>query len=436
MDKLTIIEQIRKNSNLLSLPQVLSEILKEVDKEDFSADALVNIILKDPSLTGRILRMANSSFYQRYSEIKTVNQAISLMGMTTVKCLALSSSVFHLGKTFKDVKVSHKDLFGYILSVAAASKKIAMAVSYPSHEEAFISGLLLDIGLLFFFHHYPKEYNRIINKKVKADSLCEAEKKVFGVDHTEIGFEMANIWKIPKEIKNTIYKHHDLSRDDDTLHNIVKLAVLLTKDHFSGFEMSIEERLNNINEIAKKLSITKQKVDEISSSLLMETFEIASFLGIDIGNIDDMLIKANQEIWETYLVVENLFKERQELTKNLLEEEHARGAVESKNIAMATLSHYLNNAVMGIYGRTQIMRMMMNKNNTDKVIEQLPETLNKIDNSVKKIVAVLNEIKEVSPLDHKKFDSMSKAMNIDDLIEKRMKQINFGSHSSPSLAAK
>ncbi len=94
MKKISIVDQIRRDSDLLSLPQVLSEVLKEVGKEDFSANKLADIILKDPSLTSRVLKMSNSSFYQRFAEIKTVHQAISVLGATTVKCLALSTSVF------------------------------------------------------------------------------------------------------------------------------------------------------------------------------------------------------------------------------------------------------------------------------------------------------------------------------------------------------
>ncbi|MFQ5452766.1 MAG: HDOD domain-containing protein, partial [Candidatus Zixiibacteriota bacterium] len=422
MEKISIIDQIQKNSNLLSLPQVLSEILQEVGKEDFSADSLAKIILKDPSLTSRILRLSNSSYYQRYSEIKTVHQAISILGIMTVKCLALSSSIFHPEKVAQETNVDPKEFFSYVLSVAAACKKIADAVSYSSSEEAFIAGLLHDIGILFFLHHKPDEYKKIINKEVKAKNLVEAEKKMFGVDHAEVGYHMAVIWKIPEEIRNGIENHHDeLNKEDNNkLKNIVKLAVLLSKDHFSNYEVSLEERLNKITLISQSLSLSKQQIDEISSSLLSETFEIAEYLGVDIGNVEDMFTRANQEIWRTYLIVENLFKERQELSKNLLEEEHSKGAIESKNIALATLSHYLNNAVMGIYGRSQIIRMLLKKDQPDKILAQLPDSLEKIDISIKKIVAVLEEMKEVSPIDHKKFDSMSKALNIDDRIKKRM----------------
>lgn len=425
MDKVSIVDHIRKNSNILSLPQVLSEVLQEVGKENFSADSLARIILKDPSLTSRVLMMANSTFYHRYSDIKTVHQAISIMGVTTVKCLALSSSIFHPDKIAKDSGVDPKEFFSYILSAAAACKRIANETSYVSSEEAFIAGLLHDVGLLFFLHHYPKEYHHIISKKDKEESLIEAELKVFGIGHDEVGYQLAAVWRLPEAIGVAIGSHYEGPRagEENKLGNIVKLGVLLTKDRFSGYELGLEDRLARISELAESLQLTKNQVDQISSSLLTDTFEIAAHLGLDIGNIEEMLTKANQEIWRTYLLIENLFKERQELSRNLLEEERAKGAMESKTIALATLSHYLNNAVMAIYGRSQIMNLMLRKGQNDKVIEQLPDSLKKIDQSVKKIVAVLEEMKEVSPIDQKKFNNMSKAMNIDDRIEKRLSRM-------------
>jgi len=425
MKKIRVIDEIRRDSDLLSLPQVLSEVLNEVSKEDFSADSLANIILKDPSLTSRVLKMSNSSFYQRFAEIKTVHQAINVLGVTTVKCLALSTSIFHPERIAKETGIDPSEFFIYVLSVAAGSRRIAKAADYTSTEEAFIAGLLHDIGLLFFLHKYPREYHQIVAKKTGASNLIEAERKVFGVDHSEVGRHMAEVWRIPDEIATAIGDHHQGPTEgkENTLSNIVRLAVVLTKDRFSGYEVDLETRLNQITALSEAMSLSKGQVDEISSSLLTETFDIAQYLGVDIGNVEEMLTTANQEIWKAYLIIENLFKERQELSQNLLMEERAKGAMESKNIAMATLSHYLNNAVMAIYGRSQILRMMLNRGQTEKLVEQLQEDLSKIDLSVKKIVAVLEEMKEVSPIDQQKFNSMSRAMNIDDRIQKRLAKL-------------
>ena len=426
MDKIPIIDQIRRNDNLLSLPQVLSEVLEEVGKEDFTADSLASIILKDPSLTSRILRMANSSYYHRLSDIKTVNQAVSVLGVTTVKCLALSSSVFNPDKIARESGVDPKEFFAYVLSIASASERIARAVSYEAPEEAFIAGLLHDIGVMFLLYHHPQEYSRALKGEVGAKTLVEAETSTFGADHCEIGSHLAETWNLPSYVSDCIACHHHIGRinEKSILQNVVALAVLLTSDRFSGYEMGLEERLRLISQVPDRLSLSKSQIDEISSSLLARTIDAAEYLGVDIGNIENMLVRANQEIWKSYLTIENLFKERQELSENLLREEHSRGAMEAKNIALATLSHYLNNATMVIYGRTQLIRMVLKKGDTECLLEKLPADMDVMDKSVEKIVAVLEEMREISPLDQKEFYNMSQALNIDDRIKQRLEKMS------------
>jgi signal transduction histidine kinase len=290
-------------------------------------------------------------------------------------------------------------------------------------EEAFIAGLLHDVGVLFFINHYPKEYSKIFRRQIRASSLSEAEIEVFGIDHAEVGFHMAEKWCLPPYIMSAIGNHHRHGADNDEplYQNIVSMAVLLAGDQFSGYEPSLEERLRMINTASEALGLSKEQVDEISSSLLARTVDVADYLKIDIGNLEDMLVRANQEIWKSYLTMENLFKERSELSANLLREERAKGAAESRTIAMATLSHYVNNATMAIYGRSQLIRMLNNKGEIDRIADNLPRDLDVIDQSIAKIVAVLEEMREISPIDEKEFYSLSKGLNIDDRIAKRMK---------------
>ncbi|MBD3332569.1 HDOD domain-containing protein [candidate division GN15 bacterium] len=425
-DKFSIIEEIRSNSKLLSLPQTLSEILDEVGKDNFSPDRLASIILKDPSLTGRILKLANSPFYARFNKITTVNQAVSLLGVTTVKCMALSTSVFHPDKIASEAGVDPKSFFTYVLSIASASEKVATAVEYRAPEEAMVAGLLNEIGILFFLHHHPDRYRLIMEKQVPAKSLDEAEQKMFGIDHAEVGKYVAEAWGLPPYMLDAIGAHHGrpIREEGASLGNIVRLAVLLTNDKFSGFEPCLETRLSLINEASLTLSLDKDEVDQISSQLLSSTIDMAEYLGLDIGNIEQMLVSANEEIWKSYLIIENLFKERQELSRNLLEEERAKGAIESKNVAMATLSHYMNNAAMAIYGRSQLLRMMLDKGQTERLMERLDGNLKVIDQSVRRIVAVMEEMKEISPIDEVAFHNMSEAMNIDDRIAFRLENMS------------
>lgn len=426
MDKVKIVQHIQTGHDLLSLPQTLSEILKEAENPNFNAETLSKIILKDPALTGRVLKVANSSFYSRISNIRTVNQAVQMLGVTTVKCLALSTSIFRPEKIKKETGFDPQNLFNAFVSVATGSERIAQMVGYKRPEEAFIAGLLHDVGILYLLEYYPQEYRRILDHKVKAHRLSDAEKEVFGIDHAEVGFFLATRWRLPEYVSNAIRSHHSFTSMDEyeTISRCVLLATLLMPNSVGHFPGDLEERVLLMNRAAESLEISKHQMDEISLHMITATVQVANQMGVDIGSQEDLLTRANREIWRTYSTIENLFKERQELTSRLLAEERQKGALESKNIAIATLSHYLNNAAMAVYGRSQILRMMCSRSDPQTLAEKLPESLTVIDRSVRKIVAVLAEMKAISPVEEMKFINTSMALNLDERIDSRLKEMD------------
>jgi signal transduction histidine kinase len=154
------------------------------------------------------------------------------------------------------------------------------------------------------------------------------------------------------------------------------------------------------------------------------TIEIAEHFGINIGSVEELLIKANQEIWKSYLTIEHLFKVRQELSREVLKQEHERGSLESKNAFMATLFHYINNSSMAIYGRSQIMRANYNSGKKEKVLESLGSDLDVIDNAIQKIVAVLEEVNEFTPLENEKLSGSTQALNLDEKLAERMNKMS------------
>lgn len=427
MDKMTVLSQVREGHDLLSLPQALAQILKEVDNPDFGSEQLTRIILKDPPLTAKILKLANSSMYRRYSRVSNVHQAVQTLGAVTVKCLALSSSVFHPEQIKAKSGIDPQRYFENVLTVAAACEKIAEAVDHRSVEEAFIAGLLHDMGTLFFLHNYPQEYRRVIEGHFKGvTGIVDAERKLFGTDHCEVGYLLATRWRLPEYIAAAIRDHHGTEPHDsqNPIPRIVRLATLMVDQSVTGHAMDLETRLMALSASAESLGLSKERVDAVSTSLMAATLATAQYLEVDIGDVESILARANKEIWRTYFMVENLFRERQELTQRLLQQERARGASETKAIAMATLSHYLNNAVMAIYGRSQMFRLQLKKGDNDGLLDKLPAGLDVMDLAVKKIVAVLAEMKDISPIDEVEFLSTSRAMNMDDRIQRRLEALD------------
>lgn len=425
MDQITIIKHIRDGRDLLSLPLSLSDVLKEAENPNFSAETLAKIILRDPVLTGRILKVANSSFYSRFSTITTVHQAVQLLGMNTVKCLALSTSILRPERIQQEAGIDVKLLFSSLLTAAAGADRLAKAVHYATPEEAFIAGLLHDIGLIYLLEHYPGQYRRILDKKVKATTLLDAEREIFGMDHAEVGYHIATRWRLPEHISAAIRCHHNVLSINEVneVGRCVMLASLMAPASVSCFAKDLEHRVTWMGKIAASLSLTQQQIDTISSSMLTDSIEIAGHMDVNIGSTEEILTRANREIWHTYLAIDNLFKERRELTSKLLTEERLKGALEAKNVTIATLSHYLNNAAMAIYGRSQILRMMFDRGDSARVAHELPESLNVMDRSIKKMVAVLAEIRDILPMDAVKFIDSSQAIDIDDRIVFRLKDM-------------
>jgi HD-like signal output (HDOD) protein len=425
MDKLAIIDQIQKSNELLSMPQSISEILLEMEKPNYSAERLSTIILRDASLTSRILKLANSPFYHRFSEIKNVNQAIQVLGSTTVKCLALSSSVLNPMLVAKETGIDFRAFFGSVLTVAMAAQKIARELDMKTADEVFIAGLLHHIGVMFLVHHYPKQYRKIIAHETKARTLIDAEIEVFGIHHAEIGYQLAVRWHLPEYICEAIRTHHDFTtvRKADPIQNVIRLATVLVDDPLDTYGADLEQRITHVTRIRDELKLSQEQVSTIASLMTREAIEIATYLDVEIGSTEDLLMKANKEIWKTYLMVEHLFKERQELSTQLLKEERDKGAVMSKNIALATLSHYLNNAIMAISGRAQIVRKQIRKGQNEEILQKLPASLDVVERSVDKIRAVLAEMREISPIDEVEFYDMSQAMNLDARIADRMEKL-------------
>ena len=425
MDKLAIIDQIQKSNELLSMPQSISEILHEMEKPNYSADKLGSIILHDASLTSRILKLANSPFYQRFSAIKNVNQAIQVLGSTTVKCLALSSSVLNAELVAKETGIDCKSFFGSVLTVAMAAQKVARALELKAPDEAFIAGLLHHIGVMFLIHHYPKEYQKVIKHDVKGRTLIDAEVEIFGINHAEIGYQLAVRWHLPEYVCEAIRTHHDYGtiKNADTVQNVIRLATVLVDDPLDTYSADLEQRIMHVSRLRKELGLSRDQIDAIASSMTFEAIDVATYMDVDIGSTEELLMKANKELWTTYLMVEHLFKERQELSSQLLKEERDKGAVMSKNVALATMSHYLNNAIMAISGRAQIIRKQQTTGSHDDIIDKLPASLDVIERSVDKIRAVLAEMRDVSPIDEVEFYDMSQAMNLDARIADRLQKL-------------
>lgn len=209
-----ILQRIRKVTesiiSLPTLPTVVSKMIELVDNPKTSAASLARLISTDQALTAKILKLANSAYYGFPREISTVNMAIVVLGFNTVKDMGLSLSVFEVFKDIEGGKAFDVSKFWeHSIACGAASRMIARRLKYRFVGEAFVAGLLHDIGKVILNQYVHREFVDIIATASTGDmSLEEAEEKVIGTSHSKVGSWLAEKWNLPKIIVESIEFHH------------------------------------------------------------------------------------------------------------------------------------------------------------------------------------------------------------------------------------
>lgn len=422
--EIDISREISEKSELMALPEAVMQILKSAAKDEISIDSLSSIISHDPALTSRLLKIANSPFYGLSHKVSSIQQAIMVLGITTVKCLALSAAIFDREKLRQDIGVDIITLYSNIISIAVTSRKIAVACGYHSPEDAFTCGLLHDIGLLYLLHHYPRQYRDALMNASQSESLFDEEKGQFGMTHDQVGGLIAQKWCLPEPILSGIAHHNSCGdRDSRKLDDVIRLAVALNRDIYSASDRTLEDKITKISVISARLGINSRQLDDIAVASAKDAVSFAKSADIEIADFETILGLANRELFSAYMSIQNLFRERQELTRRLLEEERERGLLEAKHIAISTLSHYINNASMAISGNCQVLKMLIVNKTPQEVVASIPPVLDIISEAVYKIAAVLEELSELSSLENIEYLNQSKIIDFDERIKARMSKL-------------
>ena len=229
MIRIKTVEQIINNINdLPSLPDIILQVTRIIEDPNSTAQDLGDIINKDQSLTARVLRMANSAHYGFPRRIATVTDAVILLGFQTVKSIAMAASVCDmLNREMKGYALNSGDLWKHSQSVAIISKFLAKRVKYPLPHLAYTVGLLHDIGKVILNQYLMEQYQEVVQEaNDNKMPFIDAETKVFGYNHADVGAKMAEKWNLPPQIYEAIQNHHTpLEKTvDPTLTNIVYLA--------------------------------------------------------------------------------------------------------------------------------------------------------------------------------------------------------------------
>jgi putative nucleotidyltransferase with HDIG domain len=203
------LQQVTDNlKDLPTLPAVVMELLNNLDQEDADISILAKKVTQDLALTAKTLCYANSPFYSTLIKVTTIQQAIALMGMETVKQMVLSAALSGCFPENNCKGFDHKAFWRHSNAVAFVSKLIARRMNF-NEDVAFTAGLLHDIGLLALVTLFPKEFEEVIAyRKTGLATQFEAERKILGLDHAAVGEALAIEWNFSDVMKNAIAGHH------------------------------------------------------------------------------------------------------------------------------------------------------------------------------------------------------------------------------------
>ncbi|MEX5745316.1 HDOD domain-containing protein [Massilia sp. X63] len=269
-------------ARLPAMPQILVRLIEHLQADDLGMPELAALISKDAGMTGKLLAVANSSAYQRHQRNVNLEQSLVALGTDMIKTLVISDSVFqtfnnfpHSGST--DLRAFWKNSLG----TAVIARDIARAVEYPHQEEAYLAGLLHNVGRLALLATAPKEYAYNFTARDDED-LCAVEQRTLQITHAEAGAWLIERWQLDSFLADAVLYHHEASERLESAHPLIRIVRLA---HVLSSHADDEAQ---VAEAAALCGIDGEQAAQMLAGAARQIDKAAAHLGIDLAGADDI----------------------------------------------------------------------------------------------------------------------------------------------------
>lgn len=305
-----VLDKTVNDIKIPSPPAIAVRIIEAVKKDEASFNELGKIISSDPALSVKILKISNSAFYGGCRKIGSISQAIARLGTKCVQNIALS---FVITKEMRGVSDNGFDFDSFWKrSVTAAVSADVLSSHFGfKNEDLFVAALLQDIGILVMYLCRKDDFLKVIDeKRASSLSIDNAERKILGFDHQELGSEILKIWGIPDTVYEPIRYHH-LRSDVPQAHRLSAYFLSLSDKISSVYHGSRSaERMQEIKNIMSDVRpISDDDFESIIDSVADKSLELLSFFEINPGSMkpySQILQEANEELSKINLSYEQL----------------------------------------------------------------------------------------------------------------------------------
>ena len=225
------LKRIQKHiERMPSLSTTVTKVLEICNRPDTSPNDLNRVILLDPVLTGQVLKLINSAYYSLPNQIGSLARAIIMLGLNTVKNLALSTAILGtVGRVESFQSLSMDEFWTHSLCVGVTAKMLAGRKGVPrdQQEEYFVAGLLHDLGKIPLNNCFDQEYRQAQElAELEQGPLCRAEATMLGLDHCLVGRMIAEKWQLSESLATMLAFHHEPAAAPEQHQGLVNIVAL------------------------------------------------------------------------------------------------------------------------------------------------------------------------------------------------------------------
>ncbi|MCW8827022.1 MAG: HDOD domain-containing protein [Gammaproteobacteria bacterium] len=249
------------------LSEAVNEAIALFSSGQVDYDLIEQKVSQDPSLTARILKVANSSFYGFSGKISSIKHASMILGMHATRNIIISAGVMENLQKSHAGGVDFELLWHHSASTGAIARILAKSVGI-GEAEAFTAGLLHDIGIMVLDIYFPEDYEKVLNyQRENGVGVAEAEEAVLGFNHSQVGAIVAAYWKLPELIINSCEYHHNPLADEASQYaQIIFLANNISHNVQDSNRESIELE-DEEGEVAYALALSDGWVEPLLTEL-------------------------------------------------------------------------------------------------------------------------------------------------------------------------